>query len=138
MSLPPKVCWFEGLALSPQQFQQQDLYHEARLQHVAAALNAHLWGVRSIEWNGAALVNNSLQATAVSLIFQDGEVYEASAIEKLPAPIDLRALPASVQHCTYYAALPRLNPYGDNVSRTPGGRDSVGRLPVKSQLSFTK
>lgn len=124
MSLPSKVCWFEGLALSPQQFQQQDLYHEARLQHVAAALNAHLWGVRSIEWNGAALVNNSLQATAVSLIFQDGEVYEASAIEKLPAPIDLRALPASVQHCTYYAALPRLNPYGDNVSRTPGERDA--------------
>ena len=51
MSVRSKVCWFEGLALAPQQFQQQDLYHEARLQHVAAALNPHLWGVRSVEWD---------------------------------------------------------------------------------------
>ncbi|WP_426112479.1 type VI secretion system baseplate subunit TssK [Massilia sp. PWRC2] len=122
MSLPSKICWFEGLGLSPQQFQQQDLYHEARLQHIAAALNPHLWGVRTIEWDGAALANNILQASAMSLVFQDGEVFEASAIEQLPAPIDLRALPASAQHCTYYAALPRLNLYGNNLSRSSGER----------------
>lgn len=124
MSLSSKVCWFEGLALAPQQFQQQDLYHEARLRHVAAALNPHLWGVRSIEWDHSALSNNSLHATAISLIFQDGEVYEASATEKLPAPIDLRALPASAQYFTYYAALPRLNTYGDNLAR-PGEERSA-------------
>ena len=117
MSVRSKVCWFEGLALAPQQFQQQDLYHEARLQHVASALNPHLWGVRSVEWDQAALTNNTLQATAMSLIFQDGEVYEASATEKLPSPIDLRALPIGTQHFTYYAALPRLNTFGDNLSQ---------------------
>ena len=118
MGLPSKVCWIEGLALSPQQFQQQDLYHESRLQHVVAALNPNLWGVRAIEWDAAALANNVLKANAMSLIFQDGEVYEASATEKLPAPIDLRALPPQSQQFTYYAALPRLNVYGDNVARS--------------------
>lgn len=122
MSVQSKVCWFEGLALAPQQFQQQDLYHEGRLQHVAAALNPHLWGVRSVEWDRAALTNNILQATAMSLIFQDGEVYEASATEKLPLPIDLRTLPISTQHFTYFAALPRLNIFGDNLSRADDER----------------
>src|SRR5450830_1482 len=122
MGVRSKVCWFEGLALAPQQFQQQDLYHEARLQHVAAALNPHLWGVRSVEWDRGALANNTLQATAMSLIFQDGEVYEASATEKLPLPIDLRALPISTQYFTYYAALPRLNTFGDNLSHSDDER----------------
>lgn len=116
MSLPSKVLWFEGLALAPQQFQQQDLYHETRLQRTAAAINPHLWGVRAVEWDTNALLNNSLQASAMSLIFQDGEIYEASATEQLPTPIDLSKLPIARQRFTYYAALPRLNVYGGNVS----------------------
>lgn len=122
MSVRSKVCWFEGLALAPQQFQQQDLYHEARLQHVAAALNPHLWGVRSVEWDRAALANNTLQASAMSLIFQDGEVYEASATDKLPSPVDLRAMPIATQQFTYYVALPRLNTFGDNLSHSDDAR----------------
>lgn len=120
MSLPSKVFWFEGLALTPQQFQQQDRYHEARLQHLAASLNPHLWGVRAIEWDSAALLNYTLQASSMSLIFQDGELYEASATEKLPLPVDLRPLPGDAQQLTFYAALPRFNVYGDNLAR-PGG-----------------
>ena len=118
MSLPSKVFWFEGLALAPQQFQQQDLYHETRLQRMASALNPHLWGVRAASWDTTALLSNSLHTTAMSLIFQDGEIYEASATEKLPAPLDLSALPISEQQFTFYAALPRLNAYGDNLSRS--------------------
>lgn len=124
MSLPSKLCWEEGLTLSPQQFQQQDLYHETRLQRLTAALNPHLWGVRSVTWDTTALLDNSLQASAMSVIFQDGEVYEASANERLPTPVDLRALPIGEQQFTFYAALPRLNVYGDNLSRDeePGAR----------------
>jgi type VI secretion system protein ImpJ len=118
MSLPSKVFWFEGLALAPQQFQQQDLYHETRLQRFATALNPHVWGIRSVTWDTTALLNNSLHATGMSLIFQDGEIYEASATEKLPTPVDLSALPISEQEFTFYAALPRLNTYGDNLSRS--------------------
>lgn len=125
MGLPSKVLWFEGLALAPQQFQQQDLYHEARLQRTAAAINPHLWGLRSVEWDATALLDNSLQASAMSLMFQDGEIYEASASEQLPAPVDLSMLPIGMQQFTFYAALPRLNIYGDNLS--PAGMQSGAR-----------
>ena len=118
MSLPPKVYWFEGQALAPQQFQQQDRYHEARLQRMSAALHPHVWGVRSVSWDTAALMNNSLEATAISLIFQDGELYEASERENLPTPVDLSALPIGEQLFTYYVALPRLNTLGGNLSRS--------------------
>jgi len=118
MTLPSKVFWFEGLPLAPQQFQQQDLYHEARLQRLASALNPLIWGVRSVTWDTVALTNNALHASAMSLIFQDGEVYEASATEKLPTTVDLGALPGSEQQCTFYAALPQLNTYGHNLSHS--------------------
>lgn len=124
MSLPSKVFWFEGLGLTPQQFQQQDRYHEARLQHIANALHPHLWGVQTIEWDSAALIDYSLQATAMSLIFQDGELYEASATEKLPSPVDLRALAIDAQHLTFYASLPRLNMFGDNLARSNSGKSA--------------
>ena len=119
MTLPSKVFWFEGLPLAPQQFQQQDLYHETRLQRLASALNPLVWGVRSITWDTVALNNHSLRASAMSVIFQDGEVYEASATEKLPTPVDLSALPVGEQQFTFYAALPQLNTYGHNLSRFP-------------------
>lgn len=116
MSLPPKICWYEGLGLSPQQFQQQDRYHEARLQRVAAAIHPHLWGVCSVTWNTEAMLKNSLEATAMSLIFQDGEVYEASRTERLPPPLDLSTLPVGEHHFTFYAALAHMNSFGDNLT----------------------
>jgi type VI secretion system protein ImpJ len=36
---PSKVLWGEGLFLRPQHFQQQDRYHEARLNDTATALH---------------------------------------------------------------------------------------------------
>lgn len=69
-------------------------------------------------WDLSALRNNSLSANAMALIFQDGEIYEASEAEKLPPHVDLRDLPIGEQQFTFYAALPRLNILGDNLSRS--------------------
>ena len=40
MSMPAKLLWGEGLFLRPQHFQQQDRYHEARLNQTACALTS--------------------------------------------------------------------------------------------------
>ena len=48
MTLPSKLLWSEGLAIGPQQFQQLDRYHEARLQRLASLINPHLWGVHGV------------------------------------------------------------------------------------------
>ncbi len=118
MTLPPKILWSEGLTLGPQQFQQQDRYHEGRLQQLAATLNPFLWGVRRAEWSADALAGNVLQAEALSLLFQDGEIYDAPRSDPAPPAVDLSALPADVQAFTFHAALPQLNVHGGNLGDT--------------------
>lgn len=114
MSIGSKVLWAEGLTLGPQHFQRLDLYHETRLQRLASALNPFLWGVRSVQWNLEALGHSCLSAEAMSLIFQDGEIYEAPAADILPLSIDLSRLPQDVHTFTFYAALPCVKPHGAN------------------------
>ncbi|WP_426054434.1 type VI secretion system baseplate subunit TssK [Janthinobacterium sp. PSPC2-1] len=50
MSISFKVLWAEGLTLDAQHFQQLDLYHEARLRHIASAINPYTWGVQLARW----------------------------------------------------------------------------------------
>lgn len=116
MSLPSKLLWSEGLAIGPQQFQQLDRYHEARLQRLASLINPHLWGVQRISWNADALANHRLRADTLSLVFQDGEIYDAPLGDALPSPVDLATLPSGEHSFTFYAALPVLQAHGGNLS----------------------
>jgi len=120
MSLAAKILWSEGLTLGPQHFQRQDLYHETRLRRMAAALNTNFWGVCLMQWNLDALGHNLLEAQAMSLIFQDGEIYEAPATDLLPLPVDLTRLPQDLNTFTIYAALPAIRLHGANAEE--GGR----------------
>ncbi|MEG2962738.1 MAG: type VI secretion system baseplate subunit TssK, partial [Janthinobacterium sp.] len=116
MTLPAKLLWSEGLAIGPQQFQQLDRYHEARLQRLVSLINPHLWGVHAVTWNRDALANNSLRADTMSLVFQDGEICEAPLSDALPSAIDLSKLPPDEHSFTFYAALPAMQAHGGNVS----------------------
>lgn len=116
MSLPSKLLWSEGLAIGPQQFQQLDRYHEARLQRLVSLLNPWLWGVRQVDWSADALANHSLRAETLSLVFQDGEIYDAPLGDRLPEPVDLSKLPSDEHSFTFYAALPALKAHGGNLS----------------------
>lgn len=119
MSLPPKILWAEGQALDVQHFQQLDRYHEARLQHIASVLNRHAWGVHTVAWSVAGLASNSLRAATMSLIFQDGEIYQAPHSDALPLAVDLSKLPADAQSVVFYAALAMLKEHGGNLSDAP-------------------
>jgi len=133
MGLVSKILWSEGLTLGPQQFQQQDRYHEMRLQRMASALNVHLWGVRTLAWNDEALANDMLAADAMSLIFQDGDIIEAPASCALPVPFALARLPLDQQAFTFYAALPGLKAHGGNLA--PGARYARGELETPDLFS---
>lgn len=115
MSAASKIMWSEGLTLGPQHFQRQDLYHEARLKRIASALNPYFWGVCAVQWNLAGLRNNRLGASVMSIIFPDGEVYEAPEADLLPKAVDLSRLPADVNAFTFYAALALVKPHGGNA-----------------------
>lgn len=115
MSLPLKVLWTEGLTLGPLHLQQQDRYHEARAQRMAAMLQPHLWGIRDVRWNDESLRNGVLQAEVLSLVFPDGECYDAPGADALPPALDLDQLAQDEQACTICALLPALHAHGGNV-----------------------
>jgi len=134
MSLPMKLLWIEGLTLGAQHLQQQDSYHEARLQHTASALNPYLWGVREVQWNLDALSSNILAADQLSLMFQDGEIYQAPQTDALPISVDLSSLPTDVQHFTFYAALPLLKAHGGNVGAVETKRSQPRFVTVGKEV----
>ncbi|MBQ5949665.1 type VI secretion system baseplate subunit TssK [Massilia sp. ST3] len=114
--MPSKVLWGEGLFLRPQHFQQQDRYHEARLNQTASALHPYAWGVRKLVIDQDALRNDLLRVEEISLLFPDGEVVRAPGGDVLPLQVRLGELPASAQSLTFHAALPALKAHGDNCA----------------------
>jgi type VI secretion system protein ImpJ len=115
---PSKVLWSEGLFLRPQHFQQQDRYHEARLNQTASALHPYSWGVRKLSVDHEALKSDTLRINELSLIFPDGEVYRAPESDALPLQVRLSELAPAVQNVTYHVALPSLKPHGENCATT--------------------
>jgi type VI secretion system protein ImpJ len=113
---PSKVLWGEGLFLRPQHFQQQDRYHEARLNDTAKALHPYAWGVRKLELDLDALKADTLRITELSLIFQDGEILHAPDRDVLPPQVRLGELAASNQTLTFHAALPAIKDHGENCA----------------------
>jgi type VI secretion system protein ImpJ len=113
---PSKVLWGEGLFLRPQHFQQQDRYHEARLNQTARALHPYGWGVRKLVLDLDALRSDTLRVLELSLIFPDGEIYRAPQADALPLAVRLDELAPTVQTITFHAALPSLKAHGANCA----------------------
>ena len=109
-----KVFWGEGLFLRPQHFQRQDAYHEARLQALASAMHPYAWGVRQAQFDPQALASGTLRAQRLSVVFPDGELYDAPGDDELPEALSLARLPAGVQATTLHLALPLLREHGGN------------------------
>ena len=125
VSMPSKVLWGEGLFLRPQHFQQQDRYHEARLNQTACALHPYCWGVRRLAVDLDALRNDVLRIDELSLLFPDGEVYRAPGGDPLPLPVRLGELPGAPQTVTFHAALPSLKTHGENCAIGGDGFDPL-------------
>lgn len=119
MSLPLKVLWAEGVQLGPLHFQQQDRYHEAHRQHMAAMLQPNLWGIRTAQWNDESLRNGMLKAEVLSLVFPDGACYDAPGADALPPPLALAKLAPDEQSFTICALLPALQAHGGNAQQPP-------------------
>src|SRR5690606_31923271 len=111
-----KVFWGEGLFLRPQHFQRQDAYHEARLQDLARSLHPHAWGMRSARFDTRSLAAGSLRALELSVVFADGESYDAPLHDPLPEALSLHDLPEGVQATTIHLALPLLREHGGNCN----------------------
>jgi type VI secretion system protein ImpJ len=139
MNNPSKVLWGEGMFLRPQHFQQQDRYHEARLNQTAMALHPYAWGVRKLAIDQDALKSDTLRVTELSLIFPDGEIYRAPGADLLPPQLRLGELEPGVQSMTFHAALPSLKAHGDNCGKGGANPDArFERHERETQDLFTR
>lgn len=120
MSRMSKVLWGEGLFLRPQHFQRQDAYHEARLQAMAATLHPYAWGMRELVFDRESLSGGTLRVQRLSLVFPDGEPYDAPGADELPDPLRLEQLPDGVQSTTIHLGLPLLREQGGNCGDAQG------------------
>ncbi|MGQ5523283.1 type VI secretion system baseplate subunit TssK [Chitinimonas sp. PSY-7] len=122
MSNIPRVLWGEGLFLRPQHFQQQDAYHDDRLNEVSQLLHPYGWGVRSVRFDVDALAGGVLVAQELSLVFPDREPFAGPGCDPLPEALQLNAMPDLPDAFLIYAGLPPLRAGAQNV-QPEGGND---------------
>ncbi|MFZ6675478.1 type VI secretion system baseplate subunit TssK [Undibacterium sp. Xuan67W] len=71
--LPDAVQWSEGMLLSPQHFQQNDIYWHQHLRHAIQAQSPHYWGVLKLSYS---LTNNIISISELECILPDGLAIE--------------------------------------------------------------
>jgi type VI secretion system protein ImpJ len=109
MKAPQRVVWSEGMLVSPQHFQQQDLYHERLLEERIAALSPYPWGVVAVEVDAGALGSDQLRLTKFVGTLPDGQLvaFEGGDPECPPArPVGPHFAPTHAS-CDVYLALPK-------------------------------
>lgn len=77
--VPDALQWSEGMLLTPQHFQQNDIYWNRLVQHQMAQLNPHYWGLLALTLDQAALRAGQIHVTAVHAVMPDGLVVQYPA-----------------------------------------------------------
>ncbi|HXU64272.1 MAG TPA: type VI secretion system baseplate subunit TssK [Polyangia bacterium] len=109
MKPPQRVVWSEGMLVSPQHLQQQDLYHERLLDERIAAVSPYRWGVVAVEIDPGALGSDQLRVTRFVGVLPDGLFlgFEGKDPECPPArPIGEHFAPTQ-PFCEVYLAIPK-------------------------------
>lgn len=68
------LLWSEGMLLTPQHFQQSDLYWSEQLHHQMGQLRPHFWGLLSMELDQARLTGGEVFVTRLHCVTPDGLV----------------------------------------------------------------
>lgn len=70
--LPDAVQWSEGMLLSPQHLQQNDIYWHEHLRHRLDCITPHYWGVGQLTLDHAALIKGVVSITRLECVLPDG------------------------------------------------------------------
>src|SRR3954471_7532654 len=104
-----RVVWSEGMLVSPQHLQQQDLYIERLIDQRIAALTPYRWGVFAVEIDAGGLGADQLRLTKFVGILPDGLylAFEGGDPECPPArPIGAHFAPAQ-PFCEVFLGVPK-------------------------------
>ena len=97
-----KVHWFEGMLLSPQHFQQAELYVEGLIAHQSQRLSRFHWGVFSCQVDEVALATGVFRVTNLHGAMPDGLIvhhqpHGHTQLGDADLSIDLNALDIDTQ-----------------------------------------
>lgn len=123
-----KPQWKQGLFLTPNHLQQQDLYHEQLLQTRLRALEPQAWGLLELELNQAELDRGVVAFDKLSAIFPDGTVIGGTTGAP-PPPQSFEALfDPTANTLAMHLTLPLEARKGTNVAQTAEGSLEVKYL----------
>jgi len=74
--LPEALQWSEGMLLTPQHFQQNDIYWERRLRHLMGQLQPHYWGLLDLAVDRSALAEGRVRLERLECVMPDGLVVQ--------------------------------------------------------------
>ncbi|WP_211450952.1 type VI secretion system baseplate subunit TssK [Collimonas antrihumi] len=110
-----KPLWHEGVILTPQHFQQQELWSQFSGRQLASLTVAEAWGVVDVRIDEETLAAGRLKLSSLKLRLPDSAIIDTSIADVLPPARDLaRDMPADLQGAVVVAALPLLNAEGGN------------------------
>jgi type VI secretion system protein ImpJ len=92
LSLTPAIQWHEGMLLSPQHLQQNDLRFEQLLNHHLTLLSPYHWGINYLKFDPIIFPEGLIRILAVQAIMPDGLTvnFEATTEDDNPLEIDLK------------------------------------------------
>lgn len=152
MQLPDPVQWSEGMLLSPQHLQQNDIYWHEHLRYRLACAGPHFWGVRRL---AVQLIKDTINISELECVLPNGValVYPGN-FPRDPDPLlqlDVSACAAGAAPLRVWLLVPERgaaaarqtdpdrrysslvgNPTADE--NTGDGEVPVGRLQVRYQL----
>ncbi|MBI3897233.1 MAG: type VI secretion system baseplate subunit TssK [Gammaproteobacteria bacterium] len=93
--VPDLLQWFDGMLLTPQHFQQNDIYWHVLLRHQMAQLQPHYWGLLDFKIDETAVRGGKVQITALHAVMPDGLVVQYPASDQADnLSLDVSAEPA--------------------------------------------
>lgn len=127
-ALPDAVQWSEGMLLSPQHLQQNDIHWHAQMRARMASLDPDYWGLHALDIDTRALADGMLVVKMLRAVLPDGLLVEyPAADERRALRLDLKdALPMDGTPRRVWLGVPRR---GGDAARQDGFMQRYDSLP---------
>ncbi len=104
-----RVLWSEGLFITPQHFQQWDLFHEAQLAERIATQSPFPWGVFSLDIDAENLARGTFHLVSLRGVFAGGAVVQVPEFDSPPESVEFaESFNLKADHLDVFLALPAL------------------------------
>ncbi|MBL8511021.1 MAG: type VI secretion system baseplate subunit TssK [Betaproteobacteria bacterium] len=128
-ALTEAVQWWEGMMLSPQHFQQNDIYWHRYLAYRMAAASPHAWGVQKLTIDLDQLTQGVVKVSELTCILPDGLVIEYPGYYDSNTKLEIditEALEKSPQGLKVSLVVPLRGPAAARQGSTMQRFDAVG------------